>query len=92
MTTDINFDARYAIDGWKGIAFYLLGYDDGQRDWDPKLNEYVPNTDWVRAVMVGDDREHVVSVDDLTPLDDLGYCAECGQIGCEHDGRERPGL
>jgi hypothetical protein len=43
----------------------------------------------VRAVMVGDDREHIVDIDDLTELGELDYCAECGQIGCAHDGRDR---
>lgn len=43
----------------------------------------------VRAVMVGDDYVHTVDVDDLTPIDDLDYCAECGQIGCTADGRDR---
>jgi hypothetical protein len=28
---------------------------------------------------------------DLIPLDDLDYCAECGQVGCCHDGRDRSG-
>lgn len=46
----------------------------------------------VRVVMVGDDHEHVVPLEDVTPLDDLAYCAECGQLGCEHDGRERVAL
>jgi len=43
----------------------------------------------VLVVMVGDDAKHRVSVDDLIPLDDLDYCAECGQIGCGHDGKDR---
>ena len=44
--------------------------------------ETVDDLTRVRAVMVGDDREHVVDVDDLTPLPDDGYCRECGQTGC----------
>lgn len=39
------------------------------------------------VVMVGDDREHVVDTERLTPLDDDDYCGVCGQIGCTHDGR-----
>jgi hypothetical protein len=32
--------------------------------------------------MVGDDRVHVVDVDDLTEISDEDYCPGCGQIGC----------
>lgn len=39
------------------------------------------------VVMVGDDREHVVAVEDLTEIDEDAYCGGCGQIGCGHDGR-----
>jgi hypothetical protein len=49
--------------------------------------EQVPNVNLVRAVMVGDDREHIVSTDDLTEIPEDGYCAGCGQIGCFADGR-----
>jgi hypothetical protein len=51
--------------------------------------EEIPNYGRVRAVMVGDDYVHSVDVDDLTVIGDLDYCAECGQIGCTHDGRDR---
>ena len=49
-----------------------------------------PGEDWSRVivVMVGDDREHVVQVEDLEPLGDGAWCGECGQIGCTNDGRE----
>jgi hypothetical protein len=43
----------------------------------------------VICVMVGDDRRFTFDPDELTPLDDLDYCASCGQVGCTHDGRER---
>ena len=42
----------------------------------------------VRAVMIGDDREHLVDVGDLTLIADEDYCHECGQLGCGHDGRD----
>lgn len=80
MTT-LDLKARYRVDGWPGVAFYLIGYrevitEDGDPDYD---------TDWVRAVMVGDDREHLVEVADLIPLDEGDYCHSCGQIGCGHN-------
>lgn len=48
------------------------------------------DTDRVIVVMIGDDREHEVDREDLTPLPADDYCAECGQIGCTHDGIVRP--
>lgn len=51
--------------------------------------ETVEDHEWVRAVMVGDDRVFEIEVSDLTVIDEDDYCAECGQIGCGHDGRER---
>ena len=99
---NIDFNARYSVAGYGGIAFYLLGYatetqyegdivicDD--EDCDHSLSEMcwiegdysiVIDTDRVRAVMVGDDREYIVGIDDLTLLQDDDFCAECGQIGC----------
>jgi hypothetical protein len=44
--------------------------------------ETAADTTRVRAVMVGDDHEHIVDVSDLTALPDDGYCRECGQTGC----------
>jgi hypothetical protein len=34
----------------------------------------------------------VVFEDDLTALDDLDYCAGCGQIGCTRDARDHEGI
>jgi hypothetical protein len=50
--------------------------------------ELVPVPGRVRAVMVGDDREHIVDTDDLTEIGEDGYCAGCGQTSCYADGRE----
>ena len=44
--------------------------------------ELVPDFTRVRAVMVGDDREHIVDVSDLTVIPEDGYCRDCGQTGC----------
>jgi hypothetical protein len=49
--------------------------------------ELVPVFSRVRAVMVGDDREHIVDIEDLTEIGDDDYCAGCGQTGCYADGR-----
>lgn len=81
----LDLDARYSVDGYEGIAFYLRGYVER---YDPETGEDIgEDRDYVRAVMVGDDREHVIDVSDLTRLADEDYCGVCGQIGCTHDGR-----
>ena len=79
---EVDFDARYTVDGWRGIAFYLTGYvqePDEDTEWTGILNE---DRSRVIAVMVGDDLDHIVDVDDLTLLADEDYCPECGQVGC----------
>lgn len=83
----LDFDARYHIDGYDGVAFYLTGYQteygvhyDGHGDVSEV--EEVVNTDMVTAIMVGDDRVHVIDVEDLTVLDDDDFCPVCGQLGC----------
>lgn len=82
---DIDFDARYAVAGYPGIAFWLRGYvetPNEDTEWSGCMDV---DTSMVRAVMVGDDREHIVDVDDLTPLREADYCHTCGQVGCGHD-------
>lgn len=87
LPAELDFDARYSVAGYGGIAFYLLGYVpiiDEDSEWSGFERA---DPDRVRAVMVGDDRVHEVDVCDLTRLDDDAYCSVCGQIGCSHDGR-----
>lgn len=85
-------NARYTVDGWRGVAFFIARHAQTfvpfSDDWGDD-GEWVDDPDHVIVVMVGDDDEHTVAVDDLTKLADLDYCAECGQIGCTHDGRDR---
>jgi hypothetical protein len=79
-TITIDFDKRYSVGD--GIAYYLTGfyeYDTPDTDWDG-IKEV--DTSKVIAVMVGDDRRHIIDVDDLTALDDGAFCSGCGQIGC----------
>ena len=96
-TTEIDFDARYAVKGWHGIAFYLIGYayeeepimftdEDGNEsnDWTGDF-EKIYHHHKVIAVMVGDNRRHIVDVDDLTKIGADDYCSVCGQIGCHHN-------
>jgi hypothetical protein len=93
-TTEIDFDARYEVAGYRGIAWYLIGYVENETyRWDDEAECEYPvlemDLDMVEAVMVGDDRKFEIDVDDLTKLDDEDYCHQCGQIGCTHDGLDR---
>jgi hypothetical protein len=75
-------------------ATYLAKDEDGneyEQEDECGEGEWVEDTECgqIVVVMVGDDHKHTVDVDDLELLDGLDYCAECGQIGCCHDGRDR---
>ena len=103
-TTTVNLNGRFTVDGYRGVAFYLLDYAieevyEGDlllcpdEDCDHQLSAMcwaegdttiVKSDHMVRAVMVGDDREFIVDVDDLTEIPDDSYCPGCGQIGCGH--------
>lgn len=84
-SAELDFDAAYRVDGVEGIAFYLRGYatiEQEVEDDDFYYMDTVEDTSRVRAYMVGDDREHIIDIADLTKLADREYCPECGQIGC----------
>jgi hypothetical protein len=73
---------RYKVEGYRGIAFYCIGYEvirDEDYEWSGIETE---DRSRVRMIMVGDDRVHVVDVEDCTPIKEDEYCPECGQIGC----------
>lgn len=104
----LDMDARYAVKGYPGIAFYISGFPRRWESWlslgrcsdrdcecwtengemhefDNGEGEWVPQDEScgrVLVVMVGDDRKHNVSVDDLTELAPGAFCHECGQVGC----------
>jgi hypothetical protein len=83
-------EPAYTVKGWSdGIAWRVLGpvmVRDEDYEWSGIEN---PHPTLVQAVMIGDDKIHEVDRDDLVELGELDYCAECGQVGCTHDGRER---
>ena len=73
-----------------GVAIYPLGWatePDAETEW----TGYEQRTGRVLCVMVGDDKYFSQIPSDLIPLAREGYCGECGQIGCQHDGYEREG-
>ena len=86
---DATFSAdAYAVDGHKGIAWAVLGWET-EPDEDTEWSGYEVRTGKVVAVMIGDDRRFSVEFDDVHPLDRKAYCGECGQVGCFHDGLQR---
>ena len=78
----------YTIEGYRGVAWRVYGWET-QPTEDTEWDGIEERTGKVVCVMVGDDRRSTFEPDELTPLDDLAYCASCGQVGCSHDGRER---
>jgi hypothetical protein len=88
MTARLDRDATFSVKGWDGIAFYVHSFP---KVWAPYDEDDQSEGEWeeqdetcgrVNVVMVGDDRKYEVDVSDLTKLDEGGYCAGCGQIGC----------
>jgi hypothetical protein len=86
---DAAFPANaYTVTGYGGVAFRVFGWET-EPDEDTEWTGIEERTGRVVCVMVGDDRRFAFDPEDVTAIDDLAYCAECGQIGCTHDGRDR---
>jgi hypothetical protein len=97
----IDFDAAYKVEEYRGIAWRIDGYATewteekweyiGEGDVEDEDNyiyyepEEVEDTSRVRMHMVGDDREFIFDIEELTKLDEEDYCQVCGQIGCGHN-------
>jgi hypothetical protein len=71
----------YKVKGWSGIAFWILGWETEPTE-ETEWSGMEDRTGNVIGIMVGDDRKHSIDPDDLTPLDEEGFCHGCGQIGC----------
>lgn len=78
----------YTVAGYSGVAWRVWGWETAP-DEDTEWTGQEPRTGDLLLCMVGDDRLFAVDPDDVAALDDDAYCAECGQIGCTHDGRPR---
>jgi hypothetical protein len=79
-------DARYTLGD--GVAWRIYGWET-QPDEDTEWSGYETRTGNVIAVMVGDNQKWSADPEDFALLNELDYCAVCGQVGCTHDGRER---
>jgi hypothetical protein len=90
--TDFDFDAAYKVEGYRGIAWYVVGYvkDIQVNPVYDEDDEYTGFDDWeevedrskVVCIMVGDDRKFTFDIEDLAKLNEEEYCPSCGQIGC----------
>lgn len=78
----------YRVSGHGGVAFVVIGWETEPND-DTEQSGYENRTGRLICVMVGDDRRWAFDPEDVTPIDEDDYCHECGQIGCQHDGRDR---
>ena len=88
MTTTFKPGDTVTVEGRAGVAWRIshhateMIYDN---DWRYDEPEEVELDDWFVCIMVGDDQEFTFDVDDLTHLDEDGYCPGCGQTGCGHN-------
>jgi hypothetical protein len=88
-TDNATFGAdAYKVRGWGAIAVYVLGWTTEPNE-DTEWSGMEARTGFVSVVMIGDDQVHRVDREDLIPISRADYCAECGQIGCQHDGLDR---
>jgi len=80
---DAAFPAdAYAVQGNKGIAYYVLGWETEPTE-DTEWDGIEERTGRVVGVMVGDDHRWTFDPEDLTPIvSGEDYCPGCGQIGC----------
>lgn len=86
---DDTFPAdAYTVKRYRGVAWRVCGWEL-QATPDTEWDGIEERTGKVVCVMVGDDQRFTFDPDDVTPFDDLAYCASCGQVGCTHDGRGR---
>lgn len=72
-----------------GVAYRFIR-EEAESDDDTEWTGEWFGTGMAVMVMVGDDREHTIDPQDVTILSDVDYCHVCGQVGCPHDGAERP--
>jgi hypothetical protein len=101
MTEEFDFDARYKVDEYEGIAWnvvdyatewteeswtYIGGDRDDENNYLYNRPEEIEDRNYMVCYMVGDDRKFVFGIDQLTKLEEDEYCSECGQIGCKANG------
>lgn len=78
MSGQLARGAAYRVDSYPGVAWRFVGQATYVDEWSGDEVEH----DWVRLVMIGDDRVHEVDPSEVHPLDAGEFCTECGQVGC----------
>lgn len=71
----------YTVSEYRGIAWSVYGLElepDEDTHWSGCMNR----TGKILARMIGDDRFFTFDPDEVTPIQEDEYCAECGQVGC----------
>lgn len=68
MSNGLQIWDTVSVVGWRGIAWRIEKIDPFE----------------ATCTMIGDDKEHVFNIEELTPLDENEFCGECGQINCPH--------
>ena len=76
-----------ADDYFERTGFYYP--DENPANYAYGEPEEVEDRSRVVAHMIERERAIVADIDDVRPIGDMDYCAQCGQIGCTHDGRDR---
>jgi len=84
----LDWSKRYRVDGWPAVAVWIAG-EETEASEETHWDGIEEPTGRLLVVMVGDDYRHAVDPEELSVIEELDYCAECGQLGCTHDGRER---
>ena len=64
-----------------GVAWWILGWQT-EPDEDTEWTGIENRTDYLVAMMVGDDAHHLIEEDEIQALSRDDYCGECGQLGC----------
>jgi len=76
-----EYPGAYSVKGWRGVAFRIYGWET-EPDEDTEWSGIENRTGNLVAVMIGDDRKHIIGPSDIIPISEDEYCPECGQIGC----------
>lgn len=86
---DKEWEDTYRERNGNAVAWYVMGWHV-EPDEDTEWTGIEVRTGRIVCRMVGDDADHLFDPEDMIRIDREDYCCECGQIGCTHDGLDRP--
>lgn len=70
---------------WEPFRTFVENDDGEEVEIEDGEGEWIDDESVARVRMVGDDHVFSVDPDDCTPLARTEFCADCGQIGCQHN-------